>query len=618
MKNELKFKDGKLCLTLTSEVPKFVTFQLKYFRFKKISDEFISEFYEHYIEEIIKFFKDNQIVLNIEKDVQNFIEKKNKQEINFAKKTEKLINLKKFRAFKKYQKEVNFLNSLPRKLKSHQIESFLHLFEAKSSANFSVPGSGKTSVILSFYEILKSKGLADALFVVGPINCFGSWKREFYKTLGRDSNRISLSESKSTYQIRKYIYDADDLDSELYTCFFQTLTNDVTKQKIVNFFRRSNFVFVVDEAHNIKKIDGIWSKALLKISELFKYKVILTGTPRPNKHTDFYNYLDFLYPNQKILSSEEKSKLDLFIKDKKKKEASDFLRDKIFPFFVRVTKKELSLSQPIFHKPIKIKMNQIEEKVHKAIITNIKYFSKKDFLHNIEFISKLRKARIMRLRQICSHVSNLSDVSELDITEQEDVTNSSLIRDLILNYQNAEVPAKYEKLEQMILELIDKNKKVLVWSNFILTLNFIKKKLQEKKIVVEQIIGKTSSERREEISDEFNNQNSKLQVIIANPKACSESISLHKDCQNAIYYDMSYNAAEFLQSLDRIHRVGGSEKFPVNYFFLNYQNSVDEKIFSRVRQKADEQMKIIEKDNLLFSDSEEDEDYDELYKSLNL
>ena len=121
---------------------------------------------------------------------------------------------------------------------------------------------------------------------------------------------------------------------------------------------------------------------------------------------------------------------------------------------------------------------------------------------------------------------------------------------------------------------------------------------------------------RKKIQIEFNNPSSALQAIIATPQSCSESISLHKDCQNAIYYDINYNAAEFLQSLDRIHRVGGSETKPVYYNFLHYQNTVDIKVYNKVFEKANRQMKVIENDNLIFSIPDDDEDYEELYKDL--
>ena len=45
-------------------------------------------------------------------------------------------------------------------------------------------------------------------------------------------------------------------------------------------------------------------------------------------------------------------------------------------------------------------------------------------------------------------------------------------------------------------------------------------------------------------------------VIIANPAAAGEGISLHKVCHDAIYLDRSYNTTHYLQSIDRIHRLG--------------------------------------------------------------
>ena len=45
-------------------------------------------------------------------------------------------------------------------------------------------------------------------------------------------------------------------------------------------------------------------------------------------------------------------------------------------------------------------------------------------------------------------------------------------------------------------------------------------------------------------------------ILIGNPKKGGEGISLHYNCHNAIYLDRTYNAAEYLQSRDRIHRIG--------------------------------------------------------------
>jgi hypothetical protein len=45
-------------------------------------------------------------------------------------------------------------------------------------------------------------------------------------------------------------------------------------------------------------------------------------------------------------------------------------------------------------------------------------------------------------------------------------------------------------------------------------------------------------------------------ALIANPAAAGEGISLHTICHNAIYADRSYVSTHYLQSIDRIHRLG--------------------------------------------------------------
>jgi hypothetical protein len=45
-------------------------------------------------------------------------------------------------------------------------------------------------------------------------------------------------------------------------------------------------------------------------------------------------------------------------------------------------------------------------------------------------------------------------------------------------------------------------------------------------------------------------------VMIANPAAAGEGINLHTVCHDAIYLDRSYVSTHYLQSLDRIHRLG--------------------------------------------------------------
>lgn len=82
-------------------------------------------------------------------------------------------------------------------------------------------------------------------------------------------------------------------------------------------------------------------------------------------------------------------------------------------------------------------------------------------------------------------------------------------------------------------------------------------------------------------------ENPEKMVLVANPAAASEGISLHKVCQNAIYIDRSFNAAHYLQSEDRIHRLGLREDQHPEVEILECRSSIDQVIDRRLRSKID-------------------------------
>ena len=614
MRANISLEKGVFNLLFDNHPSVATIFQIKYYSFREIEENNPQKYSalktNINIENLINYLNSENIDVNICQDTQKILEEIRSKKQDQINKILYLKNLKENVSNEILDDFSRSLNFLKRKLTNHQVLSCYHLFNCQSAANFSVPGSGKTSVVLAYYEKLKLEKKIDAIFLIGPKNCFYSWKTEFIETLGRDPKLNILkkfSERVSTYK--------NPIKSEVYACHFATNTNDLELLKI--FLSSNRFLLVIDEAHNIKKIGGKWSTAALELSKMSEYKVVLTGTPMPNEHKDFYNYFDFLYGENEIISSIDKARIDIFVEKNNLNEASEILKEKFNPFFIRVSKKDLNLSPQIFNKPLIIDMNPIEKKIHEAIITKIKNYPIKQYHQNIELIKKIRRARILRLRQNCSYAKNLLTAIPGDIKDgDEDLTDG--IANLISTYDQKEVPAKIEKLKTLVSPIIKSKKKVLIWSSFINTIQLIKKHLDKENINTEIITGKTDLKKREEIKNLFNNKNSDLNIIIANPQACSESISLHKACNNSVYYDQNYNTAEFIQSMDRIHRVGGSSTDPVYYDFLQYDDSVDIQVYKRVFEKADRQMQVIEEDNIMFDLNNTDDDIDDLYGALKL
>src|SRR3989338_6981440 len=531
------------------------------------------------------------------------------------------FNEKQFKEFEQFCK-----NHLPtRKLKPHQLKAAFHLYLIHNGANFSVPGSGKTSVVLSVYEKLKEEGKVNVLFVVGPPACFGPWKNEFKETLGRKPKQKVLAGGDKGSRKSEYFANSDN-KLELYLTTFQTLIND--QKEINTFFSQKgiNIFLVIDEAHYIKQINGNWASAVLNIAKHAKFRCILTGTPIPKSFSDIYNLFDFLWPENETIESGTRIKLQSLEKSDKIDEAKEILESRVGPLFYRVRKKDLGLTKPKFHDPIILSMNKYEKTIYDAIEKQIRAYSMDDYLLNIDFVNKLKRGRIIRMRQTVSYLPLLNKA--IESYDENIFKNLKDLRYIVRDYDKLEVQAKVDFLTKKVKELKADKQKIVIWTNFVGTIEKLKSYFSnELGFYCESIYGKTPVQQtsikvertREQIRDEFVNKDIGLDILIANPAACAESISLHKTCHHAIYYDLTYNCAQYLQSLDRIHRVGGSEKIEAHYYFLQYANSIDQDILNNLRRKAERMSRIIDQDYTIYSldmfDDEEDElkAYDRLF-----
>ena len=107
---------------------------------------------------VVKYFKKEKIKYNTTKNLDSKIAfiLENTEQFNSIKNTGEnfkkgIFNKKEFGKFKLFLKE----HLTTRVLKGHQLKAAYHLYLVHNGANFSVPGSGKTSVVLSVYEKLK-------------------------------------------------------------------------------------------------------------------------------------------------------------------------------------------------------------------------------------------------------------------------------------------------------------------------------------------------------------------------------------------------------------------------------------------------------------------------------
>jgi SNF2 family DNA or RNA helicase len=171
------------------------------------------------------------------------------------------------------------------------------------------------------------------------------------------------------------------------------------------------------------------------------------------------------------------------------------------------------------------------------------------------------------------------------------------LRTLLANYSDFEIPSKIAETVKLTQNLLDSGKKVLIWTSFVHNIRTLEGMLKDRNpLIVYGEIPKDNEENeeinREKRIKEFKEDKSP-RVLIANPNSLAESISLHKACKEAIYLDRTFNAGQYIQSLDRIHRIGLNQGEEINYHILISKDTIDETVDSRLNSKIERLYKLL-------------------------
>lgn len=514
-------------------------------------------------------------------------------------------NLKDLNAFKNA-----LIDNMPhRTLYDLQLLSAYHLAFSQNACNFSVPGAGKTSVVYGAYAYLHNLSdddvkKIDKLLIIGPLSSFAPWENEYEECFGIKAKSKRLS-GISLEAKKQYLYDIDP--AEITLLAYQSVAPIVDELK--HFLRKYRVMVVLDEAHKIKNTseNSVYAQAVMSLAQDSSARVVLTGTPAPNGYEDLYNLFKFIWPTKKVIRYQIGQ-----LKDMSRRESDyrvDGLISQISPYFIRVKKSDLKIPEATIHPPIIVPMGDKQRKIYDFI--ERKYINDITNTDDKLFKSSVTKARIIRLMQAATNPlllrQPLSDFAKSEGINISEVEEDDSILQTVLKYSHHEIPAKFKKAKELVDQIVSSGGKVVIWACYIKTIEYFSQFLSSEGIYNKILYGDTPvatddidpeteeySLTREAIIKEFNNLHSGLNVLIANPFAVAESISLHKACHNAIYLERSFNAAHFIQSKDRIHRYGLPNGTQTNYYYLVSQDSIDETINERLDIKEQRLIEIME------------------------
>ena len=114
---------------------------------------------------------------------------------------------------------------------------------------------------------------------------------------------------------------------------------------------------------------------------------------------------------------------------------------------------------------------------------------------------------------------------------------------------------------------------------------------------------------REEEIERFRND-PHCNVLLSNPATLGEGISLHHECHDAVYVDRDFAAGKYLQSLDRIHRLGLSPDIETRVTILSSPDTIDDVVNARLGEKLEFMGSILDDPSVrLLADPDEDEEH---------
>ncbi len=316
-------------------------------------------------------------------------------------------------------------------------------------------------------------------------------------------------------------------------------------------------LLILDEAQYIKNPRAKASQLVRKLHA--EHKLCMTGTPMENHLGELWAQFDFLMPgylfDQRGFTRMFRKPIEIEA-DEARQEA---LNTRIRPFLLRRSKEEVALELPA--KTEIIRSIELEDKQR-------------------ELYESVRLAMQKRVRDA---------VTSMGLAQSQIVVLDALLKmrqvccdPRLMNGLKGEPPAsaKLEMLLDMLPEMIEEGRRVLLFSQFTSMLSLIEKEMQRLNINYVKLTGQTKD--RETPIEKF--QNEEVPLFLISLKAGGVGLNLTA-ADTVIHYDPWWNPAAEAQATDRAHRIGQDKA--VFVYKLITEGTVEEKILELQDRKRD-------------------------------
>ena len=459
----------------------------------------------------------------------------------------------------------------------HQIDALEKSWQKTEYALFMEMGCGKSKVLLDNIALLYAEGKINAAIIIAPKGVYDNWVEGeipihlpdyIQRRLYRWSPAETLKNKKEREEILKFCHDLDFVVMNV-----EALSTKKGADFTAKFLLNKRALFAGDESTTIKSPSAARTKNILRLAKYAVHRRILTGSPVTRSPLDLYTQCEFLDPSLLGFSSYysfraryaemvDKSAGGRTFKQVIGYKNLEELNELIQPFSYRVLKQDcLDLPDKIYVTR-KIDMSPEQKKAY----DEIKRYAMTE-LSNSEQVSVTSViTQLLRLHQISCGF-----------------THTDLDKDIEL---------KSNRLEELMNILEETEGKVIIWANYRFDIKRILKIISDKYGLksVGAYYGDTSDEERRRILQEFQDKESELQYVVGNTQTGGYGINL--TAANTVgYYSNNFDLEKRLQSEDRAHRIGQTNK--VTYIDIICKNTVDEKIVHSLKAKQNIASKVL-------------------------
>ena len=432
-------------------------------------------------------------------------------------------------------------------------------------------GTGKTRTAIEIFGSLRVNNPKLVMLVFAPLSLLNAaW--------GEDIKKFSTF---NYWNLREKLANdpANPIDIILANYEFLLSQKNINKLLLMATEFKANYqdiMCVLDESSRIKNNQAKTTKTILKLTTLFKHRIVMSGTPAPNSEMEYWPQIQFTSPGLLGNSmSAFRAKYFHMARGKQAQPIPQFMsrqiaydtfrkgwnyaitkdkRDELIKTIMphcHVVKKEDCLDLPdqvdeIREVILDAPQMKIYKEMEKNLITEI---------NNKQIAAPIALTKIMKLRELSSGFA---------------IDENNIIH---------EMPGTNKKLKELIsvIEEAD-DQPIIVFANFVWEVEKIYEILS--KIAPTSTLYSGTKYKDESIQNFING---KTRFMIGNSHSMSHGLTFIQ-CSLQVFFSLDYSAETYFQARDRIHRVG--QKKTCVYVHLIAKDTIDSKILKILKEKG--------------------------------